>query len=168
MFLSLATAVIVILFLIKRVLVIRNPVYIYKNKLFEDRPIELIGELITIVFIVTTIVNSYVTNGKIPMKEILILASISVVLFVIILLEHNKFKVGVYENGILYRSIFHKWKKIYSYRYKELTSGEGRVVFYLYDSNDNEKLNKFNITTTKEEAAKIIEAIGDNLDPTRS
>ncbi|WP_099203708.1 hypothetical protein [Miniphocaeibacter massiliensis] len=168
MFLISAAVVIVFVFVIRKIIYLKKPIFIYKNGLIEDRPIEMIGVLISFVVLATTAINAFLLKNKYSIIGILIYLGITILLFTLTIIDYKRYQVGIYDNGILYRSIFYNWKRIYTYRKEEISESKDSIIFYIHDKNDEQKLTKFKIIESKENSIRIIEAIGENLDPTKS
>ncbi|MDL2311006.1 hypothetical protein LJC13_03390 [Peptostreptococcaceae bacterium OttesenSCG-928-C18] len=168
MYLNIIAIFFVLGFIIKKIIFLKKPVYIYKEKLIESRPTEMLGVLMSAVGFVISVIEVFQYRTELSVKICIANAVVTIVLFIFTLIDYKKFKVGVYENGILYRSSFYKWGKIYTYKYKLVNEDLANIIFYIHNRNDENKLFKFKIVESKENAKNILDAIGNNIDPSRT
>ena len=168
MYLNVVAVFFVLIFIVRKIIVLKKPVYIYETDLIESRPIEMIGVLISLVGFVIVIFDAYLSKDSTLVKEGIIYLVVTILLFIFTVIDYKKFKVGIYENGILFRSNFYSWNRIYTYRYKNINEEKDSITFYIHNRNDENKLLKFRIVESKENAEKIIESIGENIDTSRS
>lgn len=155
-------------FVMSRMINAKKPIYIFKTNFLNDRVYECIFILIALVSVIFSNINYYFTNKNTDINNILINIAILAVLLLLIILEYNKNQIGIYENGIILKSRYYKWDKIYTYRIKNMTDGSKKVVFYFYDKADRQKLNISSFYVNKDISEKIVKAIGENIDTTRS
>ncbi|QQK07933.1 DUF5673 domain-containing protein [Miniphocaeibacter halophilus] len=168
MLIYLSISIIALFFIIKRSLLAKNPIYIFKTNFRNDRIVELLVIFICIIVGITNIVNNYLVHNIFQTRNVIIFVSVVVVLIVLSILEYNKNQIGIYDNGLIMKSQFYKWKKIYTYRLKKLNGNKTKISFYFHDSMDEKKLSISSLNLTDEECEKVVEAIGENIDPTLS
>ncbi|HHX70019.1 MAG: hypothetical protein WAO56_09200 [Miniphocaeibacter sp.] len=165
MLIYLSISIVALFFIIKRLLLAKNPIYIFKTNFRNDRIIELLVIFICAIVGITNIINNYFVHDTFETTNFIIFSLVILILVILSILEYNKKQIGIYENGLILKSQFYKWDKIYTYRLKKLGGNKTKFSFYFYDSMDEKKLTISSLNLTDEECEKIVEAIGENIDP---
>lgn len=167
MLLSIAAGVIALVFILKRLITLKNPLYKFKTIITNDRFIETLMIFVFFVGGLFTIVGEYMSDGIINFKKLIILIVVAIVLLTLAFYEYKRNQVGIYEKGILIKSLFYSWNRIYTYRVKKLVDGRNKVIFYIHNRNDEEKLDIIYYVVNDKNKDNILKAIGDKLDPSR-
>lgn len=167
MLVSLTVILIGLILIFRRMSYAKKPLYLFKLNFFNDRIFESLIIIICITLTIFNSFNNYMVNKTLDFKSILIITPIILGFTILAIFEYNKNKVGIYENGLLLKSQFYKWDKIYTYRVKNMTDGSKKILFYFYDRADEEKLNISSFLVDENTSEEIIKAIGENLDPSR-
>ena len=167
MVISVVLGVVALIFILRRVFVARKPVYLFKTNIFNDRTLEWIILIALFSSIIFSGINQILISKKINYTNFFVSTGILVLILVLTIIEYNFKQIGIYENGIIIRSQFHPWKKIYTYRTVNMEMNKVKLAFYFYDGIQEEKLNISYIYVNKDEIENILNAIGNNLDPTK-
>lgn len=158
---------VLIAFIIVRNIRAKNPLYIYKNKILEDRTVEVLFAFISSIWgAIRFFEIRALGNGDIVKDVLPYIASVAII-FIVVTFEYNKYQVGLYETGILFKSQFTPWKKIYTYRVNPASNGT-KITFYIHKNSDPNQLQMNHIYVSKERAEKMIEILETKLDITKS
>lgn len=157
-------ALVIIIYDIYRIKKIGKPIINYKNKLIDDRFLEIIFIAVSFIIGIMTFILMY----KLGANEAIIhslpyfISGLMVLVFMII--EYNKNKIGIFENGTLYKSRFIKWEEIYTFRSYDLTDGNIKITLYIHERLNKENLWKQNIVVEPELGVKIEKELNKRLD----
>ncbi len=146
---------------------LKNPLYKFKTTITNDRFVETLMIFVFFIGGLFAIFGEYISDGKINFKNLIILIIIAVLLLLLAFYEYRKNQVGIYEKGILIKSLFYSWNRIYTYRIKKLVDGRNKFIFYIHNRSDEEKLDIIYYVVNDKNKDNILEAIGDKLDSSR-
>lgn len=159
--------VVLLAFIAVRDMRAKNPLYIYKTNVLEDRFIEILFAFVSTIWAALKLFEINALGEGDIVKDVLpYLISVAIV-FVVITIEYNKYQVGLYETGILYKSQFYPWEKIYTYRIKPAAKGK-KITFYIYKGQHTDQLQMNNIYVSEKRAFELEEILETKLDSTRS
>ena len=144
----------------------KGPLYIYKTKLSEDRFIEMLFVLIFLIWTGMRTIEMVTLGTKSFVVDILPFVVSIIVILVLTYFDYNKKKVGLYETGILYKSIFYPWKKIYTFRHEPYGNRE-KITFFIHKS-DPRQLQKNSIYVKQDQKEKMLEILHSKLDITKA
>lgn len=137
---SISIFVFVLFFIIKRNQDIGNPVYIYRGDFFEDRYIEILCICsLAFLFLFTLFINRYAGRDLLAILFCIFgIAGLTV-------WDYRKNKIGIYSNGILFRSMFVFYQDIYTFKSYNLKQGNIKIRLYIRKKANPELLDKMDL-----------------------
>ncbi|MDO5649563.1 MAG: DUF5673 domain-containing protein [Gallicola sp.] len=159
--------VILLAFIIFRNARAKHPLYIYKTKVLEDRFIEVLFAFISTIWALIKVFEIKALGQGDLGREVLPYLIAVAIIFIVISIEYNKYQVGLYETGILYKSQFFPWKKIYTYRINPASHGK-KITFYIHKGENTDQLQKNNIYVSDTRALEMEKILETKLDVTKS
>lgn len=161
-------ALVIILFDLYRSKRLGKPIMQYKNKIYDDRFIEFIFIVVSIVIGLLTFTLMYKLGVEEAIKKSLPYIISGVVVLLFLLIEYNKNGIGIFEKGILFKSRFTKWEDIYTYRSYDMESGKIKITYFIHEYLNRSNLWKQNVLLSHDDGVKMESIIDKRLDRNKS
>ncbi|MDO5754614.1 MAG: hypothetical protein Q4P28_00045 [Tissierellia bacterium] len=136
-----------------------HEIHTFRTKFMEDR----IMEFVFIQTLLVLIIIDYFAKRNYKLDIF-----IFIIYILIVFLEYRKTKVGIYENGIIFKSQFYRWNNIYTFRSYTLTNGDIKFVFYIHQYLQRKQLNKWAVILSPDRGIPLERELDQKLDRRRN
>lgn len=161
-------ALVLILFDLYRAKRLGKPIMKYKNKIYDDRFIEFIFVVVSIVIGLMTFILMYKLGAREAFNKSLPYIISGLIVLVFLMIEYNRNGIGIFENGILFKSRFTKWEDIYTYRSYDMESGKIKITYFIHEYLNRANLWKQNVLLSHEDGLEMESIIDKRLDRNKS